>query len=397
MKYALIIMDGAADEPIEELGNLTVFERADIPHTDRISSIGRQGIVHTIPNGYPPGSDVAQMSILGYDPAQYYSGRAPLEAAAMGIETDPSDWIFRCNLVTIADGAMRDYSAGHIDSVQAATLISEINDQLGSEQVSFYPGVSYRHIMVHRGGPFDSELTPPHDILDQPVAKHQPRGKNSKTLSQIMDQAADILAAHEINQVRADLGENQATNIWLWGQGHKPQLDGFRQRFGLTGSIITAVDVLRGLGRLVGLKRIDVEGATGYLDTNFTGKGQAAIETLEQGDDLVIIHVEAPDEAGHGALVQEKVKAVEDIDHHIVGPVLDWLQQQPQWRIMVLPDHPTPVRVRTHVDEPVPFTIAGTGIVATSHGSYSEANAHRGGFRIDRGHELMEYFLHGKG
>lgn len=397
MKYAIVIIDGAADEPLAQLDGKTVIEAARIPHTDQISSMGKQGLVQTIPEGFDPGSDVAQMSILGYAPAQYYSGRAPLEAAARGIHTETSDWIFRCNLVTIADGVMRDYSAGHIDSVQAAKLIADVDKQLGNEEVSFHAGVGYRHLMIHRGGTFDCETVPPHDILDEPVAKHLPRGKNAKLLCSLMKQAADVFADHEVNRVRSDLGENPATDIWLWGQGHKPQMDGFRQRFGLSGSVITAVDVMRGLGKLMGLKVIEVEGATGYIDTNYAGKGQAAIDALAAGDDLVIVHVEAPDEAGHSALLTEKVESVEQIDTHIVGPLLQWMQEQQQWRLMVLPDHPTPIRLRTHVADAVPFALAGTNVVGTLNAPYSEANARRSGFHIDRGHELMEYFLHGKG
>ncbi|MHA1600788.1 MAG: cofactor-independent phosphoglycerate mutase [Alphaproteobacteria bacterium] len=397
MKYALIIPDGAADEPLAELDGRTALEAAEIPHIDRIARTGRQGMVQTIPQGYPPGSDVAQMSILGYDPDKYYSGRAPLEAAAQGITTEPSDWIFRCNLVTIADGVMRDYSAGHIDTVQATRLIHDIGAALASDKVSFHPGVSYRHIMVHRGGPFEMELTPPHDILDEPAAKYLPKGKGGKELCRLMEAAEKILAEHDVNKVRGDLSENPATNIWLWGQGHRPQLDGFRQRFGLKGSVITAVDVLRGLGRLMGLRNIEVEGATGYVDTNFAGKGRAAIEALTGGDDLVVVHVEAPDEAGHGALIKEKVESIEQIDKHIVGPLLEWLAGQRSWRIMVLPDHPTPIRLRTHVANAVPVALAGDDVRPVHGLSYSEANAAKGSFRIERGHELMEYFLHGKG
>ncbi|MBN1436022.1 MAG: cofactor-independent phosphoglycerate mutase [Sedimentisphaerales bacterium] len=397
MKYAVIIMDGAADEPIEELQGQTVLERAHIPYTDTVSRTGRQGLVRTVPEGFPPGSDVAQMSIMGYEAKDCYSGRAPLEAAAQGIETDPSDWIFRCNLVTTADGVMLDHSAGHIQTVQAAQLIKDINEKLGSEEITFYPGVSYRHLMVHRGGPFDCQCTPPHDILDQPYAKHLPHGKNAKQLCHIMEQAQEILANHDINTIRAELNENQATNIWLWGQGHRPQMESFQKKYGVKGSIITAVDVLRGIGKLIGLKVLNVEGATGYLDTNYIGKGQAAIEALEAGDDIIIVHVEAPDEAGHGALLQEKIQAVEQIDKHIVGPLLQWLQNQDEWRIMVLPDHPTPVRLRTHVDQPVPVALAGTNITSHLGETYSEANAAKGGLRISHGHELMEYFLFGKG
>jgi len=396
MKYAIVIMDGAADEPLAELDGKTILEKAHIPHTDWISTHGRQGMVQTVPNGMAPGSDVAQMSIMGYNPKTCYTGRAPLEAVAQDIQTESTDWIFRCNLVTIADGVMEDYSAGHIESVQAARLINDLNSQLGSEQITFYPGVSYRHLMVHRGGPFDHESVPPHDITGQPVNKHLPRGRHGKELCKIMEKASAILAEHEVNRVRKDLGENPATNIWLWGQGHRPTLDSFRKRYGISAAVITAVDLLRGLGKLAGMKIIEVEGATGYLDTNYVGKGIAAIEALGSND-LILVHIEAPDEAGHGALIEEKIEAVEQIDKNIVGPLLNHLRQQENWRMMVLPDHPTPIKIRTHSSQPVPFAMAGEDITGTLQLPYSEANGKRSGLHIDKGYELMEYFLKGKG
>ncbi len=319
MKYAIVIMDGAADEPMEELAGKTVLEKAEIPHTDWISRHGRQGVVRTIPAGFSPSSAAALMSVLGYDPKVYYKGRGPLEAAARGIQTSPEDWIFRCNLVTVSDGLMVDYAAGRIETVQAVKLIDDLNQELSDEKVRFYPGVSYRHLMVYRGGNFDEETMPPHDIIDKPIAKYIPRGRNGKILSRIMEQASDVLRKHEINQMRLDLGENQASNIWLWGQGRRGQLESFRRRFGLAGAMIAGVDLMRGLAKLTGLKVVEVEGATGYLDTNYQGKGQAAIEALADND-LVVVHVEAPDEAGHEGLAAEKIEAIEQIDKHIVGP-----------------------------------------------------------------------------
>lgn len=391
MKYAIVIMDGAADEPLEELGGLTVLEKANKPNIDWISQNGKQGLVSNVPEGYSPGSDVALMSLLGYNPQKYYTGRAPLEAASIGIQTSDEDWIFRCNLVTIADGNMIDYSAGHINTAQAKKLVLDLNKQLGNEIIQFYPGVGYRHIMVHKGGNFDTECTPPHDIIDQPAEKYLPKGKNGKILRNIMEQASKILEKHEVNQVRSDLDENPATNIWLWGQGKRPKLDKFKTRFEISGSVISAVDLMRGLGKLMDLSLIDVDGATGYLDTNYAGKGQAAISALDN-EDIVIVHIEAPDEAGHGALIDEKIKAIEQIDQHIVGPLLDFLKSQDQWRILVLPDHPTPIRLRTHTSDPVPFTLAGTDVPQGLGLRYSEKNAEKSGFRIDRGYEMMEYF-----
>jgi 2,3-bisphosphoglycerate-independent phosphoglycerate mutase len=397
MKYAIVIMDGAADEPLAELSGQTVLEKAHIPHTDSISRQGRQGLVRTVPAGFAPGSDVALMSVMGYDPKKYYTGRAPLEAAAKDISVEPSDWIFRCNLVTVADGLMVDHSAGHIDSVQSAKLIADLNEQLGNEQITFYAGVGYRHLMVIRGNQkFNGDIAPPHDFMDEPIAKYLPKGKGSKQLRKIMEAAAAILDGHEVNKVRNDLGENQATNIWLWGQGHRPQLDSFRGLFGISGSVITAVDLMRGIAKLAGMRIIEVEGATGYLDTDYEGKGQTAIDALADVD-LVLVHVEAPDEAGHGALVAGKIEAIEQIDKLVVGPLLKRLQQEAQWRIMVLPDHPTPIRLRTHTEQPVPFALAGTGVTSVQRLPYSEPNSDKSGFRIERGHELMEYFLQSKG
>ena len=397
MKYAIVVMDGAADEPLAELGGRTVLEKAHIPNTDSISREGRQGLVRTVPAGFSPGSDVALMSVMGYDPVKYYTGRAPLEAAARDIPRAADDLIFRCNLVTVVDGIMRDYSAGHIETVQAARLIADLNGKLGNERLQFYAGVGYRHLMVWRGKQkFGGVIAPPHDIMDEPIFRHLPKGKAGKKLREIMEGAAHILGGHEVNQVRSDLGENQATNIWLWGQGHRPRLDRFSQLYGIKGAVITAVDLMRGMAKLAGMDIIEVAGATGYLDTNYAGKGQAAIEALG-ANDLVLVHVEAPDEAAHEALVEEKINAIEQIDKHIVGPLLKRLQKERQWRIMVLPDHPTPIRLRTHTEQPVPFALAGTGITGGQQLPYSEANSNNSGFRIEHGYELMGYFLGVKG
>jgi len=288
---------------------------------------------------------------------------------------------------------MEDYSAGHIDTVQAAQLINDLNQQLGNDIITFYPGVSYRHLMVYKAAAYEDKISPPHDITDQPISKYLPRGKHGKELCRLMDRANEILAHHEVNKVRSDLGENPANSIWLWGQGHRPQMDNFKQKFGVSAAVITAVDLVRGLGKLAGMKNIAVAGATGYLDTNYQGKGQAAIEALKEKD-MVLVHVEAPDEAGHGAMLEEKIQAIEQIDKLIVGPLLDWLQKQPDsWRIMVLPDHPTPIRLRTHTAKPIPFAMAGAGVSSPRQYSYNEANAKATGLCIDKGHELMEYFL----
>jgi 2,3-bisphosphoglycerate-independent phosphoglycerate mutase len=392
MKYAMIIPDGAADVPLEELGGKTPLEVAHKPHIDWIASHGKCGIVQTVPKGLPCGSDVAILSVLGYDPKQFYTGRAPLEAAAQGLTVGPDEWVFRCNLVTIIDGVMEDHSAGHISTEEAGAFIDELNRSMGGPNVHFYRGVSYRHLMTFRGD-CDVQTTPPHDILGQQAAAHLPTGKGAEALRALMERGKEILVGHEINTVRRDLGENPATGIWLWGQGKAPKLTPFAERFGVKAAAITAVDLVRGLAMLIGWDVIPVEGATGYLDTNYAGKGAAAVKALDNHD-LVCVHVEAPDEAGHNANVKGKITAIEQIDLHIVGPVLHRLQAEgEEWRILVLPDHPTPCVIRTHTADPVPFAVAGKRIESVTAVPFSEANAAASDLHVKRGHELMEYFL----
>jgi 2,3-bisphosphoglycerate-independent phosphoglycerate mutase len=391
-KYAIIVPDGAADEPIEILGNKTVLEAAETPNMDKISTLGRQGVVRTVPESMEPGSDVAQMSLLGYDPLRYYSGRAPIEAAARNIKLSANDWIFRCNLVTIADGKMADHSAGHISTKEAGKLIEELQSRLGSEKVRFYTGVSYRHLVVFKERDFDAQTYPPHDYIGKPIEKILPRGKGSEVLIDLMARSQQLFSNHEINQVRKDLGENQVSSIWLWGQGKRAQMDSFEKRFGIKGAAITAVDLVKGLAKLIGFDLINVSGATGFIDTNYKGKGSAAVDALHKYD-LVFIHIEAPDEASHEGNVEMKKKAIEQIDKYIVGPMLEALQHYKSWRILIAPDHLTPVRSCAHSSEPVPFAIAGDNISSVLPMSFSEANAAKSGLKIDKGFELMEYFL----
>ena len=391
-KYVIIIPDGAADYPLDCYDGKTILQAAEIPNTDKISIDGKQGIVQTIPPDMTAGSDVAQMSLLGYDPLQYYPGRAPIEAVAQGIKLAPDEWVFRCNLVTMADGRMADHSAGHISTEEAAKLIRELEGVLSGVNVRLYPGVSYRNLCVIGGVKFDVETQPPHDIIGQKVSKNLPRGKNADVLGDMMARSQQLFENHEINRVRRDLGENPVSGIWLWGQGQAAYLESFKKRFGLKGAAITAVDLVRGLARLIGFDVIDVVGATGYYDTNYAGKAKAAIKAL--GDhDLVFVHVEAPDEAGHSGNAELKKRAVEKIDKHIVGPVHEALQEYESWRILVMPDHPTPVETRAHTDDPVPFAMAGTGVNGILHRAFSEENAYESGFRVDNGFEMMEYFI----
>ncbi len=391
-KYAIIVPDGAADEPLEQFGNKTALEAAQKPNMDKISSQGRQGLVRTIPKDMEPGSDVAQMSILGYDPRQYYCGRAPIEAVARDIELSPADWVFRCNLVTIADGKMEDHSAGHISTEEASQLIKELNDQLGDEKTHFYTGVSYRHLLVFKGVKFNVRTYPPHDYIGKAVGKILPRGKGAKILNDLMARSQQIFADHDINKVKKDLGENQVSSIWLWGQGQKAQMERFKKRFGISGVAITAVDLVRGLAKLIGFDLIEVPGATGFVDTNYEGKGLAAVEALNKYD-LVFVHVEAPDEASHNGNAELKKKAIEQIDKYVVGPVLEALQNYKSWRILVMPDHLTPIRTGAHSAEAVPFAMAGADVSGVLHTAFGEANAAMSGFKIENGWELMEYFL----
>ena len=391
-KYAIIVPDGAADEPLEPFGGQTALEAAETPNTDKISTLGRQGLVQTIPEGLEAGSDVAQMSLLGYDPRRYYTGRAPIEAVARHIKLGIDDWVFRCNLVTVADGKMIDHSAGHISTAEAGNLIEELIEQLGSDQISFHVGVSYRHLLVIKTSDFDVQTYPPHDHIGTAVEKLLPRGKGADLLIDLMARSQQLFAGHDINKVRVDLGENQVSSIWLWGQGKRAQLERFENRFGIKGAAITAVDLVRGLARLIGFDLIDVPGATGFIDTNYQGKASAAIEALDKYD-IVFVHVEAPDEASHAGNAEMKKQAIELIDEHIVGPVFEALQKYESWRILVLPDHPTPVRTCAHSPDPVPFAMAGDNISGILHAAFGETNAARSGFRIENGFELMEYFL----
>ena len=391
-KYAIIVPDGAADEPLEEFGDKTALQAAEIPNMDKISKTGRQGLVRTIPAGFEAGSDVAQMSLLGYDPRQFYSGRAPIEAAAREIKLSPDDWVFRCNLVTIADGKMADHSAGHISTEEAGKLIRELNEQLGSDKIRFHPGVSYRHLVVFKGMDFDVRTFPPHDSLGTAVEKILPRGKGAELLTNLMARSQQLFVEHDINKVRSDLGENQVSSIWLWGQGKRAIMERFQKRFGIKGAAITAVDLVKGLSKLIGFELIDVPGATGFVDTNYKGKASAAIEALKKYD-LVFVHIEAPDEASHNGSAAMKKKAIEQIDKYIVGPVFEALAGYQNWRILVTPDHPTPIRSCAHSADAVPFAMAGTNISGVLHTAFSEANAAESGFKIENGFELMEYFL----
>jgi 2,3-bisphosphoglycerate-independent phosphoglycerate mutase len=396
VKYAIIIPDGASDEPLPELGGRTPLEAAHTPNMDRIASEGVQGTARTVPDGFESGSDVATMCLLGYDPAVYHTGRAPLEAAAKSIPLSATDWVFRCNLVTVIDGIMKDHSAGGISDADAKSLIYLLARSLALPGFEFHMGVSYRNLLVVRGNArFDVETKPPHEIPEESAAAWLPSGEGSEVLREIIAKSAALFADHPINRDRCRNGVNPATNVWLWGQGHAPNMPKFADRFGVgSAAMITGVDLLRGLAVLLGWSVLEVPGMTSFHDTNYAGQGVATAAALDRFD-LVFSHVESPDEASHQADWKTKVDAIEHIDRYVVGPVLEKLRGYPEWRIMVLPDHPTNIATRKHGYAPTPFCIAGTG-VKDSGQPYNEHNAAASPIQIKRGHELMEYFLTGK-
>ncbi|MDM7920004.1 MAG: cofactor-independent phosphoglycerate mutase [Methanosarcina sp.] len=361
MKYAILIGDGMADYPIEKLGNRTILQAARTPAMDLIAARGKTGLAKTVPDGFPPGSDVANMSILGYDPATYYSGRAPLEAASMGVALEADDVAFRCNLITIENGKIKDYSSGHISSDEAEILIDTLDSELGRENLRFYPGISYRHLLVAANNlGAETECTPPHDITGEKKDNYLPRGKDGEFFSELIEESMTVLELHPINLKRMQEGKNPANSIWVWGQGYAPKFTAFKELYGKKGAIISAVDLLKGIGIYAGLDVIEVPGATGYLDTNYEGKASAAIEALKTRD-LVFVHVEAPDEAGHEGSTEKKMKAVEDFDSRIVAPILKHAEDSDEpFTILVLPDHPTPVSVKTHTRDPIPFAVYRT-------------------------------------
>ncbi len=398
MKYVIVQGDGMSDYPIPELGGLTPLEKARTPNMDRLSAAGRLGLAQTIPPGFPAGTDVGTMSILGYDPARYHTGRSPIEAASMGIELGEEDVAFRCNLVTLAgepgQEIMDDFTAGHVSTEDAREIIEAIQSELGSEEIEFHAGVSYRHVMIWHGGPVALETVPPHDITGKPVAGYRPRGQGADRLAEIAARAREVIARHPVNARRAERGEKPVTDVWLWGQGKRPAMPTLAERFGLRGGVITAVDVVGGLGRLAGLERIEVPGVTGFVDTNYAGKGAHAVEALAEAD-LVFVHVEAPDESGHMGDAALKVRAIEDLDRLVLGTILEGLDGIGPVRIMVLPDHATPVSVRTHTADPVPFVIFDSRVQEGSGLPFSERTASESGWFVERGHELIEHFLAG--
>jgi 2,3-bisphosphoglycerate-independent phosphoglycerate mutase len=393
VKYVVILPDGASDVPLPQLGGKTPLEAARIPHMDWIATHGRLGLAVTIPEGFTPGTDVGTLSVLGYDPHLCYTGRAPLEAAAKGLAVRPDQMIFRCNFVTVLDGTMKDNTAGHIAQEEADALIAELNAALGGAGCEFHPGVTYRNLMLlSDAAGMTLRCAPPHDIIDQPVGAHAPSGEGSERVASIMRDAEALVAGHAVNRRRREAGKDPVTGIWLWGQGRPLPLESFASRFGPRAAVITAVDILRGMAALMGMHRIEVPGATGYIDTDYDAKGKAAIRALDAFD-MIVVHVEAADEAAHMGDAAEKVKALERIDEAIVGPLLEAVRGFPEWRVLVAADHPTLTTTRGHSAIPPLFAFAGTGVSPVEKAPFNEAAAGRGGFAIPRGHELMGTFL----
>jgi len=394
MKYIILIGDGMADSPIAELGNRTPLEAANTPNMDSLAGAGSYGLFKTVPDGYAPGSDVANLSVLGYSPAKYYTGRAPLEAASIGVKLGPTDIAFRCNLVTLVDKdgstIMNDYSSGHITTEDAAGIIPDLDKALQSEGVRFYLGTSYRHLMVWKDGEKSLKTTPPHDISDKVIDDYLPKGERADKLVRLMKLSQGVLKDHPVNMKRMAEGKKPATSIWLWGQGSAPAMPTIKERFGVEGAIISAVDLMKGIGIYAGLEVIKVPGATGYIDTNYEGKAEAALKALE-AKDFVCVHVEAPDEAGHNGNLKDKMKAIEDFDARIVGPVLKGLEKFGEFSVMVLPDHPTPIAIKTHTRDAVPFVLYRNGQKGNSV-KYCEKNAKATGLVADDCKALAEEF-----
>lgn len=390
MKYALLVGDGMADWPVPSLNNRTPLECARTPNMDRVAASGILGLVRTVPSSMQPGSDVANLSLLGYDPASYYSGRAPFEAASMGVSLAESETAFRCNLVTIEDETMIDYAAGHITTEEAHRIIGDLQHHLSTDSTRFYPGVSYRHLMVCRDFPDGTRCTPPHDITGKPIRSYLPQGDGSELLLGLMKEAHKLLPDCAVNKDRRATGKAPVTDIWFWGQGRSVSLPTIPQRYGVRGSVISAVDLVRGLGVLAGLKIRLVEGATGYLGTNYAGKMAAALAALKT-EDMVYLHVEAPDETSHEGSLNKKIQAIEEFDLHIVGEMLAYQEREKDVRILVAPDHATPLAIKTHSGEPVPFAICGPGIRPDNYAAFNEPEARR--CAPVTGPELFERFM----
>jgi 2,3-bisphosphoglycerate-independent phosphoglycerate mutase len=408
MKYIVLIGDGMAGRPLKALGNKTCLQYARTPHMDELAQKGQAGWARTVPAGFEPGSDVANLSILGYNPSKYYSGRAPIEAEYRGIKLGPQDIAFRCNLVNlnfhrdndIESSSMNDFSAGHITTPESRRLIKFIDEKLGSRDIKFYAGVSYRHLMIWKKGTEKMKCIPPHDITGKKVKAYLPKGRGGEVLYDFMRKSNDILPGHAVNKARVKKGLTPANSIWLWGQGGKLTVPKFKSKYGLNGALISAVDLTKGLGICAGFDVLNVKGATGYIDTNYQGKANAALRALKSCD-FVYVHVEAPDEAGHSGSMKDKIRAIEDFDSKIVAPIRDGVKKFGDYKILLMPDHLTPISVRTHTSDPVPFVMYSSNNELRNGKSrtrsYSENICRmKSALKFEKGYTLMDYFLKGK-
>jgi 2,3-bisphosphoglycerate-independent phosphoglycerate mutase len=402
MKYVVILGDGMADFPIQQLNNKTPLQYAKKPNIDFLAQFGEVGMVKTVPEGIPPGSDSANLSVMGYNPKVYYTGRSPLEAISMGVELSDTDVAFRCNLVTLSDDeiysekTMIDYSSDEISTAEATELIKSVNENLDFQQLKYFPGISYRHCMVWDNGPVGLNLTPPHDILERKISEYLPKGDHGKLLLDMMVKSSGYLKDHPVNKARIARGLRPANSIWLWGEGKRPAIPSFFDKYKLKGSVISAVDLIKGIGICAGMNSVDVEGTTGNIHTNFKGKALAALKELEAGQDFVYVHVEAPDECGHRYEIENKVKSIEFIDEQVVGTILKGLEKYDDYKVIVLPDHPTPLSLRTHTSDPVPYVLYQKSKERPSGvQGYDEFQGKETGNYIAEGYTLMDYFIKG--
>lgn len=403
MKYIIIVPDGMADKKIKELGNKTPMEYADLPAMDGLARAGETGTARTIPLDMSPGSDIANLSVLGYDPHKYHTGRSPLEAVSMGLKLEEDDVVFRCNLVTLSnepeygERRMIDHSAGEIKTGDSKIFIDYLKTDLETENIKFFQGVSYRNIMVWKNGSLQIKLIPPHDILERKIGPYLPKGDGAATILGLMAESSKLLLAHPLNREKVDMGLKPANSIWLWGQGRKPYLDSFPEKFGLSGSVISAVDLIRGIGKCAGLDIVKVRGATGTIDTDFSGKAKAAVDTLLSGKDFVYLHIEAPDECSHQGDFSEKIRAMELIDREVVGYIERAMNKSGEdYRLMVISDHPTPVSIRTHSSDPVPFLIYDStrkDSESPSVSGFTELSAAASGLHFEEGFRLVDHFF----
>ncbi len=401
MKYIIILGDGMPDYPLEELGGKTPLEYARIPHLDKLTEHGEIGTAKTVPEGLVPGSDVANLSVMGYDPSRYYTGRSPLEAAGMGLKLGNLDLAIRCNLVTLSQDepysrkTMLDFGVGNLSSSEGAALLADIAEVLGNESLKFYPGVGYRHLLIWENGPAAElfRLTPPHDLYGREVGAFLPAGERGADMLNLMEKSHALLAGHPFNEERRQRGLAPANSIWLWGQGGKPRLDSFQEKYGIEGAVISAVDLIKGIGACASLEVLDVPGATGTVETNYAGKVSAALEALQGGLDFVFLHIEAPDEAGHRGKLETKIKAIEEIDAKVVGEMLKGLEDFADYKLLAMADHPTPLAIRTHTSEAVPFCLYRKRDALRHPGrTFSEKTAAKGSY-FDPGWKLTDYFL----